>query len=96
MDNIYQKPYNIDEIKRKFDSDLANQLLNDPVHKWRAETGIELIHKEPDLNELERIWVNWNLMNENDKKISDEKSLELFGVNNQENFEKLKLQYKER
>ena len=28
--------------------ELYPKLLDDPVHKWRAKNGIELIHKEPD------------------------------------------------
>lgn len=36
--------------------------MNDPVHKWRAESGIELIHKEPTKKEFDRIFKNWQLM----------------------------------
>ena len=50
---MYQRPYNIEEIKRIYPHK-AKILLNDPVHFWRAETGIELIHKEPTLEEQER------------------------------------------
>ena len=32
------------------------KLLEDPVHKWRAKNGIELIHKEPDFQEQKRIF----------------------------------------
>lgn len=74
---MYKRPYNIDEIK-KFYPAHAEILLNDPVHLWRAETGIELIHKEPTLDERKRIWKNWNEMSDEMKKKSDEKSLELF------------------
>jgi len=41
------------------------------VHKWRAKTGIELIHKEPTEEELDRIWKNWQLMPQDLKAISD-------------------------
>lgn len=34
----YDPPFSYDQ--------LPEHLKNDPVHKWRAETGIELIHKE--------------------------------------------------
>ena len=46
------------------------------------KTGIELIHREPDEEEQVRIWKNWQLMTDEQKKISDEKSKELFGVDN--------------
>lgn len=78
---MYQRPYNIDEIK-KYYPDKAEMLLKDPVHLWRAQTGIELIHQEPTKEEQERIWNNWNEMTDEMKKKSDEKSLELFGKDN--------------
>lgn len=71
---MYNQPLNIEEIKRLY-PDKAEELLKDPVHRWRAETGIELIHKEPSREEQERIWENWNEM-------SDEKSMKLFGKDN--------------
>lgn len=78
---MYQQPYNIEEIKKNYPNK-AEMLLKDPVHLWRAETGIELIHKEPTTDEQIRIWNNWNKMPNEMKKKSDEKSLELFGKNN--------------
>jgi hypothetical protein len=59
---------------------LPEELKKDPVHAWRAKTGIELIHLEPSREELIRIWKNWCLMSEEQKAISDKKSIELFGV----------------
>ncbi|MBU6426786.1 hypothetical protein KGQ27_00925 [Patescibacteria group bacterium] len=78
---MYQRPYTAEEI-RKFYPDKAEILLKDSVHLWRAETGIELIHKEPTLEEQERIWKNWNEMTEEMKAQSDAKSKELFGMDN--------------
>lgn len=51
----YNKPYTLEEIKESYGEDLYNKLKNDPIHSWRANTGIELIHKEPTLEELNRI-----------------------------------------
>jgi len=65
------------------------KLASDPVHRWRAESGIELIHKEPTREELERIWKNWQLMSPEQKEISDKKSLEIFGVSNKTHYEQL-------
>jgi len=78
---MYQRPYSIKEIKKHY-PDKMDFLLKDPAHLWRAETGIELVHKEPSIEEQKRIWENWNEMADDMKKKSDEKSIELFGVDN--------------
>lgn len=85
---MYQKPYTIEEIKKNY-PDKAEFLLNDPVHLWRAETGIELIHKEPTLEEQERIWKNWNEMTDEMKQESDKKSIEFFGIDNMTHNQKI-------
>lgn len=85
---MYQRPYNEKEIKKNY-PDLAEKLLNDPVHSWRAKTGIELIHKEPTIKEQKRIWRNWQQMNEAEKQKSDKKSRELFGLTNTEHHRKI-------
>lgn len=72
---------------------MSNKLANDPVHKWRAQTGIELIHKEPTFEELERTWKNWSLMTDEMKRFSDEKSIELFGVDNETHYYQLQDEY---
>lgn len=82
---MYFPPYTIKEIKEKYPENVAEKILGDPVHLWRAETGIELIHKEPDIEEQKRIWKNWQEMSEEQKKISDVKSIEFFGLKNEEN-----------
>lgn len=89
----YDKPYSLEEIKKNYGEDLYNKLKSDPVHKWRADNGIELIHKEPSLKELKRIWENWNLMSDDMKEKSDKKSQELFGCTNEENYKKLLEEY---
>lgn len=78
---MYQRPYTLEEIKNNY-SNKAKILLKDPAHLWRVETGIELIHKEPTIEEQERIWENWNEMTDDMKKKSDEKSIEIFGKDN--------------
>lgn len=64
-------------------------LATDEVHTWRSKTGIELIHQEPDLKELHRIWKNWQLMPDKMKVESDKKSFELFGMNNKDHYANL-------
>ena len=84
----YDPPMAIELVKNKYP-----ELLKDPIHKWRSLTGIELIHKEPSIEELNRIWKNWNLMTPEQKKISDRKSVELFGKTNAENYKSLLKKY---
>jgi hypothetical protein len=72
---------------------LPKHLQSCPIHYWRAKTGIELIHEEPDYNEFIRIWRNWKLMTPEQKKASDKKSIELFGIDNQKHFRWLYTKY---
>lgn len=78
---MYNPPFNVEEIKKLY-PDRVEELLKDSAHLWRADMGIELIHREPSREEQERIWDNWNEMTEEMKKQSDEKSRELFGKDN--------------
>lgn len=82
---VYDPPLPVDQ--------LPDHLKNDPIHVWRAETGIELIHKEPTKEELDRIWANWQLMTNEQKKTSDAKSIELFGVDNKTHYHQLCIEY---
>ena len=84
----YNRPYTIEEIKEYYPKQ-ADQILRDPVHVWRAKTGIELIHKEPTLKKQKRIWLNWQLMTDEQKKISDQKSLEIFGIINSDHYQNI-------
>lgn len=72
---------------------LPEDLKKDPIHSWRAKTGIELIHREPTLQELMRIWVNWNYMSDHKKELSDAKSIEFFGITNAVHYNLLLPQY---
>jgi len=89
---MYQKPNTIREIRENY-PEIAEKLIKDPVHRWRAETGIELVHEEPTKQELERIWRNWQEMNNELKQTSDQKSQELFGLDNKEHYLKLIAKY---
>ena len=92
-ESAYDKPFSYDEIVRNYGKSKADELMKDDAHKFRADSGIELIHREPTHDELLRIWKNWNKMNPKDKAISDKKSMELYGLTNAENFNKLKNEY---
>ncbi len=91
---MYERPYTIEEIIKNY-PDKAGILLKDPVHLWRAETGIELIHEEPTLKEQERIWKNWNKMTKEMKEKSDTRSLELFSIDNTTHNEQIMQSWKE-
>ena len=89
----YEPPYTLEEIRANYDDKTYQELASDPVHRWRAVTGIELIHREPTYQELCRIWQNWQLMDDEEKMISDQKSVELFGVDNETHFYQLQDEY---
>lgn len=74
----YDPPMSKEEVKRQYGEKAFKRLFDDPVHRWRMETGIELIHREPTEREFRRILGNWNLMDDKQKAQSDRKSLENF------------------
>lgn len=85
----YDPPMNAEQIAANYGYEVADRLLKDPVHKWRAKSGIELIHEEPTKKELRRIWKNWQAMPEELKKKSDRKSMQLFGEDNATHYNQL-------
>ena len=85
----YEAPWDVEILKKNG----LERLLKSPCHLWRAETGIELIHKEPTFSEFSHIWINWQKMTPEMKKKSDEKSKELFGMTNEEHYEALLKEY---
>ena len=90
----YERPYTKRQmLAAGYAPALVRKLMADPVHAWRARTGVELIHKEPDLKEAIRVWVNWNRMSAADKARSDRKSKRLFGVDNKTHYEQLRPTY---
>lgn len=89
----YDPPYSKEEVIEKYGMKTYKKLAADPAHKFRMESGIELIHKEPTRAELHRIYKNWMCMSVEQKKISDKKSIELFGVDNKSHFAILITQY---
>jgi hypothetical protein len=96
----YEPPYSIQELFEVFNDsfkieqlcgkhfwtlkDNSGDTVGQIAHKWRAITGVEFIHPEPDLEEQKRIWSNWNLMNSNMKALSDAKCQELYNCTNAE------------
>lgn len=91
----YEPPYNAEQMRQNgYSEDVIKKLEADPVHKWRMDTGIELIHREPSKSELMRIWKNWQQMTAEQKKKSDAKCKELFGCDNKTLYDFLIVQYK--
>lgn len=91
----YDPPYSADEVKNIYGINIYNKLIQDPAHAHRMNSGIELIHREPSKDELERIWKNWNLMTSKQKSESDKKSIELFGKTNKDHYKELISSYNE-
>lgn len=60
-----------------------------PVHRWRKQTGLEIIYDEISNSKLKELWNNWNKMPNNMKEASDKKCIELYGINNKSHYEKL-------
>ena len=82
----YDPPYSADDIIRIYGRQTYLKLSKDPAHKFRMDTGIELIHKEPSKTELVRICSNWQAMSLKMKQQSDIESMHLFGVKNLEHY----------
>lgn len=86
---VYEPPMEQDLAEQVLPEETFDELTDDDVHLWRMNTGIELVHKEPTLEELERIWQNWLLMTPQQKIISDIKSVMLFNKTNYEHYQEL-------
>ena len=92
----YSPPYNEAQMKKAgYGDDLIAALMQDPAHGWRASTGIELVHMEPDVWEQIRVWRNWNLMSDEMKDKSNTKAVELFGIDNKEMFSRCMRHWRE-
>lgn len=80
----YQPPYNEQQMRQNgYDQETIQRLKNDLVHGWRMKTGLQLIHRQPTKTQLMRIWKNWQRMTDDQKIVSDQKCMQLFGVTNQ-------------
>ena len=61
--------------------------------KWIEQTGLTLIYPIGDKAELEGLWERWKAMSDSDKATSDQKSIEIFGMDNQSHYDILCLLY---
>ena len=92
--HAYDPPMTADEVKRRYGEKAFKRLFDDPIHRWRMENGIELIHREPTEREFRRILGNWKSMGDKQKAQSDRKSIELFGMDNLNHAKVLKKEYR--
>lgn len=68
-------------IKNYTDSDVES------VRTWSLGANIFIVNKASNLEELESMWSKYNSMIKKHRRVSDWKSLEVFGVNNQDFYE---------
>ena len=60
---------------------------------WMKETGLALMYPTGSGESLEALWQRWRSMSQEDQKKSDSKSIELFGMGNEEHYVILGLLY---
>jgi len=95
MSYYYERPYTLEEIREKYGEEIYRRLKDDPVHRFRAETGIEVIHREPTKDEFNRIVRNFWAMPSDMIKKSNEFSKKIFGKSNGERIEEIERTYPE-
>lgn len=61
--------------------------------EWSRETGYPIIYPTRTLEDLEELWNNFNLYPEHVRTVSDDKSVEIFGICNIEHYKYLKYNY---
>ena len=69
------------------------EVEDDIINQWIQENGIELVHQTPTKQEMEEIWYRWQKMSRNEQEISDQKSIELFGMTNEQHHVVLEILY---
>ena len=57
------------------------------------ETRIPLVFPVGSREELDKIWKRWQFLTDEDKQKSDQKSIEIFGMDNASHYEILGLLY---
>lgn len=61
--------------------------------EWAKETGYPIIYPTRTLEDLEELWKNYNLYPDHIRTVSDDKSVEIFGICNIEHYKYLKSIY---
>ena len=95
MSNITDEEFKVmnyihrpNDIKRMPIRDLSNQI--EEAIRWSVNAMRTIIIPTTDLEDLEAQWIKFNDMPKKHRRESDWKSLELFGVTNQTNYESMR------
>lgn len=70
--------------------DDVNDVENDAARAWSQDSGKTIIMPTKDEDKLDKQWQDWEAMKLYDRRQSDMKSMELYGMNNKERYEKMK------
>ena len=63
------------------------------AREWIDQTGIPLVYPAESKETLDAMWEKWQGLSDQDKLKSDEKSIEIFGMDNASHHEILELLY---
>ena len=88
----------LDEAALDNDSLETNGVSYSPVDvenaiDWSKMNDVPIIHPTRSLEDLEKLWDNYNSYHKDIRRESDWKSIECFGLNNQSHYEYLKSQF---
>lgn len=87
----FKRPDDVGAIVSHIGEEKADKLFTlFPEIAWRAETGIEILIKPDDVNSLQRNFNNFRLMDIDKQKLSDNKSVELYGKTNADRYAEYK------
>lgn len=89
----YLKHYSEQSEDTKSDCACFGDLETDRAKEWEKESGLTIIYPTDNLNELEDQWMRFNQMTHPNRMRSHTKSIEIFGINNIEHYNKLKHQF---
>ena len=63
------------------------------AQEWESENGIAIVRPTETKEELDEIWKRWRKLSPSKKRLSDERSIELFGMGNEDHHQILELMY---
>jgi hypothetical protein len=63
--------------------------------KWQSDSLIYIITPQPTQLELNELWIKWNQMILKNRRVSDWKAIEIFGIDNKTHYEYLKSRFLE-
>ncbi len=63
------------------------------AQEWESENGIPLVRPTETKQELDDIWKKWRKLSPSKKRLSDQISIELFGMGNENHHSILELMF---